>query len=124
MATSLKSLVLRQDWRVILFRIIVGLVGLFYLTIGSVEALALWNIRLVEMPVSDALRWYQAGCSAYAIFFGALPLFALLKNSRKNVFLMQFWMIGTTLFTIAWLLASFRELEFDKIIVLVVVLMA
>jgi hypothetical protein len=37
---------------------------------------------------------------------------------------MQFWMIGTTLVTIAWLLASFRELEFDEIIVLVVVLMA
>jgi hypothetical protein len=80
MATSLKSLVLRQDWRVILFRIIVGLVGLFYLTIGSVETLALWNIRLVEMQVSDALRWYLAGWSEYAIFFGALPLFALLKN--------------------------------------------
>jgi hypothetical protein len=127
MAVAATPAVHRRDWRLIIWRLVAGLIALFFLLIGGISLLDPWIMlfpAVLETQNPEPWRWYAAAWAAVAAILGAGPLLALLRRPRAQPLLMQFWVLGQIVTTAAWLTATWPAFEFDEIVTILIVLAA
>lgn len=107
------------DWRTLLFRIVAGLISLFFLAISVYALLWPWVIVLPDMPDPELQRWFAAQWGVLGSLFFALPLvISILKpNQSKN--LMQYWFFGNILVSLFWFLVGEKTIDSFVIILLI-----
>lgn len=77
MAIATTTAVRRRDWRVIVWRLVAGLIAPFALLIGGISLLDPWIIlfpAVLQTENPDVWRWYAAAWATVAVVFAAGPL--------------------------------------------------
>ncbi len=114
----------KRDVRLIVYRVIAGLVALFFLAISATWLLWPFGIEvLVDVADPEPARWFAGSWGTLMTIMLAAPLIATLRRPRQSVGLVQYVILGYTGITVAsiWV---FGEFTVDQLLPLVLLVAA